>query len=278
MALGSDIEWTEATWNPTTGCTKISPGCKNCYAEKLSKRLNAMGVKKYENNFKFTEHPQDLELPLIWKKPKKIFVNSMSDLFHEDARMEYIGKCFDIMLKANQHVYQVLTKRPEIMADFSTFFENYFGDIIPPHMWMGTSIENEDYKWRIDALRQVRCHTRFLSIEPLLGHMGKLDLEYIDWVIIGGESGNHFREVRKEWIVDIIKQCKKQKVAVFFKQWGGFRPKSGGRLLDGKTYDQYPKITSVENILNEVEYDEKEFAKFCDLKIKTKQKSHLVNI
>jgi protein gp37 len=278
MALGSQIEWTEATWNPTTGCTKISPGCKNCYAEKLSKRLNAMGVKKYKNNFKFTEQPQDLELPLTWKKPKKIFVNSMSDLFHEDARMEYIGRCFNIMLKGNHHSYQVLTKRPQTMAEFSDLFENYFGDKIPPHIWMGTSIENEDHVWRIDALKQVKCNTRFLSIEPLLGPMGKMNLTDIDWVIIGGESGINFRPVMKEWIVDIIKQCKKQKVAVFFKQWGGFRPKTGGRLIDGKTYDQYPEVQFTKNILKEVEYDEKEFTKFCELRIKTKQKSHLVNV
>lgn len=202
----------------------------------------------------------------------------MSDLFHENSRMEFIGSCFNTMLKGDHHVYQVLTKRPDTMADFSNFFENYFGDMIPSHIWMGTSVENADFRWRIDALRQVKCHTRFLSIEPLLGPMGKLNLTDIDWVIIGGESGHHYREVRKEWIVDIIKQCKQQKVAVFFKQWGGFRPKSGGRLLDGRTYDQYPKISKVENILKEVEYDEKEFAKFCELKIKTKQKPHLVNI
>lgn len=277
MATNSSIEWTEATWNPTTGCTKISPGCKNCYAEKLSKRLNAMGVKKYKNIFEFTEQPQDLELPLIWKKPKKVFVNSMSDLFHEDARMEFIGSCFDIMLKGNHHVYQVLTKRPDTMTDFSKLFENYFGDVIPPHIWMGTSVENEDFKWRIDALREVKCHTRFLSIEPLLGPMGKMNLSNIDWVIIGGESGAKFRPVKKEWVLDAIKQCKKQKVAVFFKQWGGFRPKSGGRELDGKTYDQYPKIRHIENILKEVEYDPKEFAKFSKLKIKQK-KSQLLEI
>ena len=278
MSNGSSIEWTEATWNPTTGCTKISSGCKNCYAERLSKRLYAMGVKKYKNNFKFTEQPQDLDLPLTWKKPKKVFVNSMSDLFHENSRMEYIGKCFDVMLKGNHHVYQILTKRPETMAEFSVLFSEYFGDLIPSHIWMGTSIENEDFKWRIDVLRQVKCHTRFLSIEPLFGPMGELDLADIDWVIIGGESGPNFRSIKKEWIVEIIKQCKKQKVAVFFKQWGGFRPKSGGRLLNGRTYDQYPKIPSVENILKEVEYNEKEFAKFCNSKIKTKQKSHLVNV
>lgn len=277
MANTSSIEWTEATWNPTTGCSKISSGCKNCYAEKLSKRLKAMGVKKYKNNFKFTEQPQDLELPLTWKKPKKIFVNSMSDLFHKDARMEYIGSCFHTMLKANHHYYQVLTKRPDTMADFSVFFEKYFGDIIPPHIWMGTSVENADFKWRIDALREVKCHMKFLSIEPLLGPMGKLDLSDIDWVIIGGESGAKFRSVKKEWILDIIKQCKKQKVKVFFKQWGGFRPKSGGRKINGRTYDQYPTVPKIETILDKVEYDEKEFGKTIKQKIKQK-KSLLLKI
>ena len=240
MANNSSIEWTEATWNPTTGCDKVSPGCKNCYAEKLSNRLMAMGQLKYKNNFKFTEHPQDLELPLTWKKPKRIFVNSMSDLFHEKATTEHIRKCFDTMLKANHHIYQVLTKRPKTMADFSFLFEDYSGGLIPPHIWMGTSVENEDYKYRIDELRDVKCNTRFLSIEPLLGPMGKINLQDIDWVIIGGESGAHFRPVKKEWILDIITQCKEQKVAVFFKQWGGFRPKSGGREIDGKTYSEYP--------------------------------------
>lgn len=278
MATNSSIEWTEATWNPTTGCSKISPGCKNCYAEKLSKRLKAMGLKKYKNNFEFTEHPQDLNLPLTWKKPKKIFVNSMSDLFHENSRMEFIGSCFDVMLKANHHVYQILTKRPDTMADFSKFFKNYYGDIIPPHLWMGTSVENEDFQWRIDALREVKCHTKFLSIEPLLGSMGKMDLSNIDWVIIGGESGSNFRPVKKEWIVDIVKQCKKQKVSVFFKQWGGFRPKSGGRTLNGKTYDQYPNVQSVDTVLSEVDYNEKEFAKFCNKKIKAKQKKTIIHI
>ncbi len=279
MATNSSIEWTEATWNPTTGCTKISPGCKNCYAEKLSKRLNAMGVRKYRNNFKFTEQPQDLELPLTWKKSKRIFVNSMSDLFHEDSRFEFIGSCFNVMLQAQHHVFQVLTKRPETMQEFSKLFEEFYGDIIPPHIWMGTSVENEDYKWRIDVLRKVKCHTRFLSIEPLLGSVGELNLRNIDWVIIGGESGYGYRPVQKKWIVDIIRQCKKQKVAVFFKQWGGIRPKTGGRILNGKTYDGYPKIQNIENILDEVVYDEKEFAKFCKTRIKLKQtKSKLVEI
>ena len=245
MANNSSIEWTEATWNPTTGCDKVSPGCKNCYAETLSKRLKAMGQLKYKNNFKFTEHPQDLELPLTWKKPRRIFVNSMSDLFHEEARMEYIHKCFDTMLKADHHIYQVLTKRPKIMCDFSKLYEEKYGGLIPPHIWMGTSVENKDYRYRIDELRDVKCNTRFLSIEPLLGTMGKINLSNIDWVIIGGESGAHFRAVKKEWILDIIKQCKEQKVAVFFKQWGGLRPKSGGREINGKTYSEYPKIKTL---------------------------------
>src|SRR3989344_1143436 len=157
MSNASAIEWTEATWNPTTGCTKISSGCKNCYAERLSKRLQLMGVKKYRNNFKFTEQPDDLELPFTWKKTKRIFVNSMSDLFHEQARMEYIGSCFHVMLKADPHFYQVLTKRSKKMLEFSHLFENFFGDQIPSHIWMGVSVENEDYKWRIDDLRKVKC-------------------------------------------------------------------------------------------------------------------------
>lgn len=271
MSNSSSIEWTEATWNPTTGCTKISPGCKNCYAEKLSKRLKAMGVKKYKNNFKFTEQPDDLDLPLKWKKQKRIFVNSMSDLFHEESRMEYIGNCFHTMLQADHHFYQVLTKRSVKMLEFSKMFEEYFGHKIPAHIWMGVSIENADYRWRINDLRKVKCHIRFLSIEPLIGSVGKLNLKGIDWVIIGGESGYGFRPVKKEWILDIIRQCKKQKVAVFFKQWGGIRPKSGGRIINRRTYDEYPEIEKFENILKEIAYNEKEFARFCKSTIKAKQ-------
>ncbi len=277
MANNSAIEWTEATWNPTTGCTKISPGCANCYAEKLSKRLKAMGVKKYKNNFEFTEQPDDLELPLTWKKSKKVFVNSMSDLFHEKSRMEYIGSCFHTMLRADHHFYQVLTKRSHTMLEFSKLFREYFGEKIPPHIWMGVSVENEDYKWRIDDLRKVKCHTRFLSIEPLIGPVGVLNLKNIDWVIIGGESGPGYRKVKEKWILDVIKQCKKQKVSVFFKQWGGVRPKSGGRTIKGKTYDEYPTPVKVNSILREVEYTEKEFAKFCISKIQNK-KSALIEV
>lgn len=278
MAVDSEIEWTEATWNPTTGCTKISPGCKNCYAATLSKRLKAMGVHKYRNEFKFTEQPDDIELPFTWKKGKKIFVNSMSDLFHEQSRMEFIAKCFDVMIKADWHQYQVLTKRSTIMLEFSKLFEKYFDAVIPPHIWMGVSVENADYVWRIDELRKVRCHTRFISFEPLLDSVGKVDLTGIDWVIIGGESGFGFRQVQEEWVKEIIKQCKKQNVAVFFKQWGGIRPKSGGRELDGRTFDEYPEIVESSNPLRYVDFDEKSFQEFISKTISQKQKIPTVSI
>jgi len=255
MAISSGIEWTEATWNPTTGCTKISPGCKNCYAEKLSNRLKRMGVKKYKNDFKFTEQPNDLELPLTWKKSKKIFVNSMSDLFHKDAGMEFIASCFSTMIRADWHMYQVLTKRSKTMVEFSEMFQKYFGHKIPNHIWMGVSVENSEYTGRINDLRKVKCDTRFISFEPLIDSVGKLNLRGMDWAIIGGESGSKHRPIEKEWVLEIIKQCKEQNVAVFFKQWGGFRPKSGGRTINGKTYSEYPAIEEVENILKDIDLD-----------------------
>ena len=247
MANNSAIEWTEATWNPTTGCTKISQGCKNCYAATLSKRLKAMGVKKYKDDFQFTQHEDEVSLPLRWKKPRKIFVNSMSDLFHEEAEMEFIASCFDTMVKADWHIYQVLTKRPEKMAEFSKLFKSYFGFQIPNHIWMGTSVEDNDATGRIRELRSVKCHVRFISFEPLLEEIYKVNLSKIDWAIIGGESGHHYRSVEKEWIQSLIEQCKQQNVKVFFKQWGGFRPKSGGRTINGKTYSEYPKLKPMTN-------------------------------
>lgn len=231
-----------------------------------------MRVYKYRNEFKFTEQPDDLELPLTWKSSKKIFVNSMSDLFHEQSRTEFIAKCFDVMVKADWHHYQVLTKRSTAMLEFSELFEKYFGCMIPPHIWMGVSVENEDYVWRIDELRKAKCHTRFVSFEPLLGSVGKIDLAGIDWAIIGGESGFGFRPVQKKWIKEIITQCRKQKVAVFFKQWGGIRPKSGGRELDGKTYDEYPEIKTRPNPLKHVNFDEKSFKEFVLSAVSQKQK------
>ena len=196
MAIGSAIEWTEATWNPTTGCSKVSPGCANCYAETLTKRLRAMGMPKYDNGFTYTEHESAVDIPLTWKKPRRIFVNSMSDLFHEDAAPEFIARCFDVMTKASWHTYQILTKRPHRMRDFSRIFERYFGAVIPDHIWMGASVENADALYRLDDLRQVRCKTRFISFEPLLGSVGPVNLGDIHWVIIGGESGTGYRPVK----------------------------------------------------------------------------------
>ena len=240
MAIGSGIEWTDATWNPTTGCSKVSLGCANCYAETLTKRLHAMGQPKYRNGFAYTEHPSAVNIPTSWKKPRRIFVNSMSDMFHENATTSFILRCFEVMLDANWHTYQILTKRPHLMADFSKRFEDIFGQVIPDHIWLGTSIEDNNFIFRMDELRKARCKTRFISFEPLLGPMGPVHLDGIDWVIIGGESGAGHRPVKKEWILDIIGQCKDQKVSVFFKQWGGPRPKSGGRRIDGQEYNEYP--------------------------------------
>ena len=240
MAIGSGIEWTEATWNPTTGCSKVSSGCSNCYAEVLAKRLHAMGQQKYRNGFVYTEHPSAINLPLSWKKPRRIFVNSMSDLFHESATPSFILQCFEVMLQANWHTYQILTKRPHFMAEFSKRFEELTGRVIPNHIWLGTSIEDSNFLFRIDELRRVRCKTRFISFEPLLGSIGSVNFDGIHWVIVGGESGAGYRPVKKEWILDIIKQCKDQKVSVFFKQWGGPSPKYGGRCIDGKEYNEYP--------------------------------------
>jgi len=271
MADNSQIEWTEATWNPSTGCTKISPGCKNCYAERLSKRLNLMGLDKYKKGFEYSEHLHDISLPMKWKKSKKIFVNSMSDLFHEKSTMEFVAECFHTMIQADWHTYQILTKRPKKMAEFSHLFYNYFGFKIPRHIWMGVSIENSDYKWRINELRKVKCHTKFISFEPLLGSLGKINLRGIDWAIIGGESGFGFRPVKEEWIKEIIRECKRQKVAVFFKQWGGPRPKSGGRTIDDRTYDEYPVIIPRKNVLKSIDFDILSFKKQNSLRIKQKR-------
>lgn len=241
MANNSSIEWTEATWNPTTGCTKISTGCKNCYAETLSKRLKAMGLAKYRNNFEFTQHESDIDIPLRWKKPRRIFVNSMSDLFHKKADNEFITKCFETMVLAHWHTYQVLTKRPSRMAQFSKIFFEKFKFHIPSYIWMGTSVEDKQSISRIQELRNVKCGMKFVSFEPLLGNVGSVNLSKIDWVIIGGESGHHHRSIKEEWIQNLIQQCRKQRVSIFFKQWGGAHPKSGGREINGRTYSEYPK-------------------------------------
>jgi len=230
----SPIEWTESTWNPVTGCTKISPGCKHCYAERMAKRLKAMGQANYRDGFKLTVQEHMLELPLRWKKPQVIFVNSMSDLFHKDVPLEYVLRVFDVMQRAHWHQFQVLTKRAERLAEVSP------GIDWPENVWMGVSVENADYEYRIPLLRDTGAHIKFLSLEPLLGPLGELDLTGIHWVIVGGESGPGARPMRKTWVRDIRKQCNAAGVPFFFKQWGGVNKKKTGRLLDGRTYDALP--------------------------------------
>lgn len=231
----SKIEWTESTWNPLTGCNKISPGCKHCYAERMAKRLQAMGQPNYVNGFKLTMHPQALEKPLEWKTPQVIFVNSMSDLFHKEVPLDFIQHVFDVMKRAHWHQFQVLTKRSERLLELSPKLE--WAD----NIWMGVSVENADYTFRIDHLRETGAKIKFLSVEPLLGPIPKMNLKGINWVIVGGESGPGARPLEREWVVDIKNQCVKAKVPFFFKQWGGVQKKKAGRLLDGITWDQMPK-------------------------------------
>ncbi|MGH8581491.1 MAG: DUF5131 family protein [Gammaproteobacteria bacterium] len=234
MGLKSAIEWTESTWNPVTGCTKVSPGCKHCYAERMAERLRAMGQENYRNGFDLTLQPHMIELPLRWKKPQNIFVNSMSDLFHKDVPLEYIERVFDVMRHAHWHRFQVLTKRAERLAELSAELE------WAPNIWMGVSVESDDYRSRIDALRSTGAAIRFLSLEPLLGPLHDLDLRGIDWVIVGGESGPKARPMDPAWATDLRDQCKRDKVPFFFKQWGGNNKKQAGRLLEGRTWDQMP--------------------------------------
>src|SRR6266849_4539381 len=232
MATNTHIEWTDATWNPVTGCSKISPGCKHCYAERMSHRLQLMGQPNYKNGFRLTLQPQMLELPLRWKSPKRIFVNSMSDLFHRDVPVEYIKQVFDVMGRADWHQYQVLTKRSERILELTEVLD------WAPQIWMGVSVENEKYTYRIDDLRKTGAHVKFLSLEPLLGPLGKLNLLKIDWAIVGGESGPGARPMEASWVIDIRNQCRKQGVAFFFKQWGGVHKSKTGRTLEGRTWNE----------------------------------------
>jgi protein gp37 len=235
MATNSHIEWTDATWNPVTGCTKISPGCKHCYAERMSHRLQLMGQKNYRNGFKVTLQPQMLERPLQWKAPKRIFVNSMSDLFHVDVPLEYIQQVFATMSRARWHQYQVLTKRADRVAELSAKLD------WQPHIWMGVSVENANYVERIDHLRRTGAHVKFLSLEPLLGPLPKLNLKGIHWAIVGGESGPNARPMDPAWLTDLRNQCSRAGVAFFFKQWGGVQKSKTGRTLEGRTWDQMPE-------------------------------------
>ena len=231
----SSIEWTEQTWNPVTGCTKISPGCEFCYAEKFAYRLQSMGADNYKNGFKLTLHRHMLEKPLDWKKPSIIFVNSMSDLFHKDVPEGFIIDVFEIMNEAYWHQFQILTKRPERVIELNEQL------LWTPNIWMGTSIENDDYAFRNDLLRKTSAEIKFLSLEPLLGPLLNLNLGKIDWVIVGGESGFKARPMKPEWVLDIQEQCQKANVAFFFKQWGGKNKKQAGRVLNGRTWDEMPK-------------------------------------
>lgn len=239
MGVKSTIEWTESTWNPVTGCTKISPGCDNCYAERLALRLQAMGQPNYVNGFKLTLQERMLELPLRWRLPQMIFVNSMSDLFHRDVPTEYIQRVFGVMRQARQHRFQVLTKRSQRLSRLSKELD------WQPNIWMGVSVESKEYVFRIDHLRATGAYIKFLSLEPLIGPLPKLNLKGINWVIVGGESGPGARKMQEEWVLDIRDQCLSAGVPFFFKQWGGVNKKREGRLLEGQTWSQMPTNLAV---------------------------------
>ncbi len=230
----SKIEWTDVTWNPVTGCSRMSPGCDNCYAERMAKRLWAMGNPRYSNGFSVTLHWDKLYDPIRWKTSKRVFVNSMSDLFHTDVPVQFVKTVFATMNLASDHQFQVLTKRARRLPRIAYQLD------WSPNIWMGVSIEDQRYKWRIDCLREVPAAVRFLSIEPLIGSIGELNLSGIDWVIVGGESGPGARPLNPEWVRDIQLQCAELKVPFFFKQWGGVNKKATGRMLDGRTWDEFP--------------------------------------
>jgi len=234
----SKIEWTESTWNPITGCTKLSAGCKFCYAEVMARRLKAMGQPKYLNGFKLTLHPETLNEPYAWKKPRMIFVNSMSDLFHKDVPVEYIQEIFKVIKDNPQHTFQVLTKRADILRYYDS--EGWLD--WPHNLWMGVTVEDSTVTSRIDNLRKTKARVKFLSCEPLLSSLPDLNLDSIDWVIVGGESGRTPRPIKEEWVLDIKEQCEKTGTAFYFKQWGGTNKKEAGRLLKGKKYDQMPEL------------------------------------
>ena len=235
MAQQSSIEWTDATWNPVTGCTKVSPGCKHCYAERMAKRLESMGQARYRNGFQLTLQPDVIDQPLTWKKPRLVFVNSMSDLFHDEVPLSYLEKVFQVMAEARWHVFQVLTKRSERLAEIASRL------VWPSNVWMGVSVESEDYTYRIDDLSDIPAAVKFLSVEPLLGPIKKLSLRNIDWVIVGGESGPHARPIDPNWVRSIRNDCVTEGVPFFFKQWGGTRKSTTGRVLDGRTWDELPR-------------------------------------
>ena len=238
MSIGTQIEWTDATWNPVTGCTKITRGCDLCYAERFSERFRNVPGHPFENGFDLTLRPERLTQPLTWRQPRRIFVNSMSDLFHKGVPNSFINSVFDTMEKANWHIYQVLTKRSSLMVRYLR--DRYGNALAPPHIWLGVSVEDAKNASRLMHLQSARAAVKFVSFEPLLAPVGKIDLTGLDWAIVGGESGPRARPMAEEWALEIRDQCRAAKVAFFFKQWGGIRPKSGGRLLEGREWNQYP--------------------------------------
>jgi len=236
MANKSNIEWTEMTWNPVTGCTKVSQGCKHCYAERMAKRLTAMGAERYRNGFSVTLHPDLVDIPRGWRLPRVVFVNSMSDLFHDDIPLAYIQRVFATMRDCPRHTFQVLTKRSERLAELARHLP------WPENVWIGVSVEDARVLHRVADLQLVQAKVRFLSLEPLIGPLESLPLDGIHWVIVGGESGPHARPMRKEWVKDIFRQCRAAKVPFFFKQWGGTRKDLTGRELNGRTYSEMPVV------------------------------------
>lgn len=240
MADGSSIEWTDATWNPVTGCTKISAGCDNCYAERFSERFRGVAGHPFEAGFDLTLRPDRVSQPLQWRRPRMIFVNSMSDLFHKEVPRHFIDRVFETMEAADWHVFQVLTKRSSLMRDYLQ--ARYGEGVCPENIWCGVSVENAQAKSRVQHLREAPVGARFLSIEPLLGPIGPLDLTGIHWVIVGGESGPRARPMEADWARRVRDECVRQDVPFFFKQWGGFRPKDGGRELDGREWNDFPEL------------------------------------
>jgi protein gp37 len=246
MAAATRIEWTEATWNPVTGCTKVSEGCDACYAERFAERFRGVPGHPFETGFDLTLRPTRLKQPLLWRTPRRIFVNSMSDLFHKEVPASFVDQVFETMEAAHWHTFQVLTKRSPVMV---RYLRNRYGEgLAPPHIWLGVSVENAKNTVRLKHLQAAQASTKFVSFEPLLGPVGKIDLQGIDWAIVGGESGPKARRMAEEWVLEIRDRCKEARVAFFFKQWGGIRPKSGGRALRGREWNQYPNVRGTQSM------------------------------
>ena len=251
MAQRTEIEWTDATWNPVTGCTKIGPGCDNCYAARFAERWRGIEGHPYQQGFDLRQWPSRLDQPKVWRKSRMIFVNSMSDLFHKKVERSYINLVFDTMESANWHVYQVLTKRSSLMRNYVRY--RYGDSEVPRHIWLGVSVESQSHTSRIGHLRHINSPGRFVSFEPLLGPIESVDLSGVAWAIVGGESGPGARPMKEEWAIELRDLCRHSRVAFFFKQWGGVRPKSGGRLLEGVEWNEFPMHIVPERFLNATE-------------------------